>query len=101
MYQHNNINKLYLNMQTNKRTIRQMREQLKAFFPGEYALVVAEKLRQTGLQIPRRQVYKFFNNLPVSKRQEIYTAAIQVLLEERERNEQIEAILKESPITII
>ena len=83
-------------MQVSKRTIRQMKVQMKAYFPGEYALVVAEKLRQQGIPVTIQQIYNFFNNIPVKKRREILTAAMDVLIDAKERNRQLEELLGET-----
>ncbi|CAN5128520.1 hypothetical protein BH09BAC1_BH09BAC1_19550 [soil metagenome] len=82
-------------MQVNRRTIRQMKLRMKAYFPGEYALVVTERLRQQGFKVTIQQVYNFFNNVPVSKREEILNTTIIILREVRERQRQIDEILKE------
>lgn len=83
-------------MQASKRTIRQMKVRMKAYFPGEYALVVAEKLRQQGIPTSTQQIYNFFNNIPVKLRTEIYQAAQQLLNEAKERDTQVAEILKEA-----
>jgi hypothetical protein len=85
-------------MQVSKRTIRQLKVQMKASFPGEYALVVIEKLRQKGILVSSHQVYNFFNNISVNKQLEIKQAAEQLLKEAKERDTQVAAILKEALI---
>lgn len=73
-----------------------MKLQMKAYFPGEYALVVAEKLRQMGIPVTIQQIYNFFNNVPVKKRREILAAALEVLTDAKERNRQLEELLSEN-----
>lgn len=83
-------------MQVSKRTIRQLKLQMKAYFPGEYALVVVEKLHQQGIPTTIQQVYNFFNNIPVKKRKEILEASMAVLTDAKERNRQLDELLSET-----
>jgi type II secretory pathway predicted ATPase ExeA len=85
-------------MQVSKRVVRQLKVQMKASFPGEYALVVVEKLRQQGILVSTQQVYNFFNNVSVNKQPEIKQAAEQLIKEAKERDTQVAAILKEALI---
>ncbi len=62
-----------------------MKVQMKAYFPGRYALVVAEKMHEQGIPVTIKQIYNFFNNVPVKKRTEILSAATLVLTEAKKR----------------
>lgn len=87
-------------MQVKNRTIRQMKVQLKQYFPREYALVMAEKLRQKGVSPSIQQIYNFFNNIPVKNRTEIFHAATELIKEEQERRTQVAEIRKELNINL-
>lgn len=77
-------------MQLTKRTILAMKTRLKAYHPGEYARVVAERLRSKGHMASVQQVYNFFSCLPTKYRAEIANAAVELIQEARERNIEIE-----------
>ncbi len=83
-------------MQVSKRTIRQLKLQMKAYFPGEYASVVVDKLQEKRITVTLQQVYNFFNNISVSKRNEILNAALDILADAKERNRQLDELLSET-----